>query len=136
VADGAGFLIHHQVWDQWLILKRSPWTGNPKRWSIPGGRVDRADRDLYHTAVREAIEEMGSLPGSIMPIAEVELARPRSRGRYLAILIATADLTWTPALNWEHTKWRWATLEKIVQLKRTSLLDAVLLNLSNRSGQT
>ena len=127
MADAAGFLIYHQIYRRYLIVKRAPSTNNGRQWSIPGGRADRRDATLYTTAVREAIEELGGLPQLLDPIGELRLRKPSGRGQYLVVVIGTRDLVWAPRLNWEHTKWRWATLSEICNLRRrTKLLDTIL----------
>jgi 8-oxo-dGTP pyrophosphatase MutT (NUDIX family) len=45
-----------------LLLQRSPLSGNPGTWGLPGGNADATDTCLLHTARREAEEEMGAVP--------------------------------------------------------------------------
>jgi 8-oxo-dGTP pyrophosphatase MutT (NUDIX family) len=43
-----------------LLLRRS--AHNDNTWGLPGGNVDATDASLEATAVREAVEEMGTVP--------------------------------------------------------------------------
>lgn len=45
-----------------LLLRRSATSGNPGTLGLPGGNKDAEDEDLMTTALREAREEMGSVP--------------------------------------------------------------------------
>lgn len=126
MADAAGILFYHQIYRRYLVVKRAPGTNNGKRWSIPGGRADRTDRSLYATAIRECVEELGSLPQLLDPVGEIRLRKP-SGGIYLVIIVGTRDLAWEPQLNWEHTKWRWLTRSEVYGLRRrTTLLNSIL----------
>lgn len=133
MTNAAGFLFYHQIYQRYLVVKRAPGTNNGKRWSIPGGRVDRTDRSLYATAVRECVEELGSLPQLLDPIGEIRLRKP-SGGSYLVIVVGVRDLAWEPRLNWEHTKWRWLTRDEVYRLRRrTTLLNSIFAQVSRVS---
>lgn len=45
-----------------LLVKRSKIMKSPETWDIPGGRNDGPDKSILTTGIREATEELGSLP--------------------------------------------------------------------------
>ena len=47
--------------------------------SLPGGGMDRVDRDFRDTALREASEEMGITPGDVTILGELDDVETRSR---------------------------------------------------------
>lgn len=58
----------YQTVPQLLLTKRSATLKNhPGQIAFPGGRADAGDRDLSHTALREAHEEVG-LPHAIVDV--------------------------------------------------------------------
>ncbi len=48
-----------------LFIRRSEQVSHQGQVAFPGGRVEPTDRDLSHTALREAHEEVGILPESV-----------------------------------------------------------------------
>ena len=56
-----------------LLNKRTDWVEHHKgEISFPGGRRDGSDRTLLETALREAHEEMGVLPGDVEVLGELD----------------------------------------------------------------
>ena len=53
-----------------LLLQRTS-KHNFGTWGLPGGNTDATDRDLLHTASREAEEEMGASVPAYEVVAEV-----------------------------------------------------------------
>ena len=51
---------------------------NDKTWGLPGGNADVGDASLLETAKREAIEEMGMLPGSFNDVKEHKVMSDRA----------------------------------------------------------
>lgn len=54
-----------------LTRRRTDLRRHAGEISFPGGRRDETDRDLAHTAVREAEEEIGLRPGDVTLIGEL-----------------------------------------------------------------
>ena len=64
-----------------LLMKRSSYNGtHSAQVSFPGGKVEKTDTDHFHTALREANEEVGVEQSSVEIIGELsELYIPPSR---------------------------------------------------------
>jgi 8-oxo-dGTP pyrophosphatase MutT (NUDIX family) len=71
-----------------LLIRRAerhndPWSGH---WSFPGGRRDRGDPDLLHTALRELDEECGiRLERQSLETALAPTIAGRAAGPYLTV---------------------------------------------------
>lgn len=94
-----------------LVLKRSARASNAGTWGLPGGRCD-AEESPGRAALREATEELGSLPpADVVGCLSVRRARA---GRYdVYVVRASAEVRerWRPHLCSEHTRYRWVRLE-------------------------
>jgi 8-oxo-dGTP pyrophosphatase MutT (NUDIX family) len=97
---------------------RDPWSGH---MAFPGGREDPGDPSLYHTAVRETLEEValdlerhGRLLGPLAPLPAV--ARGRNVGITIAPfvfeLLADTPLVISPK---EVTETIWAPLDPLLR---------------------
>ena len=66
--------------DALLLIRRAERTGDP--WSghmaLPGGRQDPADPDLFSTAVRETVEEVGLPLGRAQLLGSLDDVVPRT----------------------------------------------------------
>ena len=49
--------------DQKVLLLLRNSKHNDSTWGLPGGNAEAGDANLLQTATREAVEEMGALPG-------------------------------------------------------------------------
>ena len=63
-----------------LLIKRAhheddPWSGH---MALPGGRRDRADASLLHTATRETLEETGLVLDGALRLGRLETVSPQS----------------------------------------------------------
>jgi 8-oxo-dGTP diphosphatase len=86
--DAAVAIVHALGDDSVLLIRRAernsdPWSGH---WSFPGGRREREDGDLLHTALRELEEECGIplAPEQLQAALPLAIARRRV-GRYLIV---------------------------------------------------
>lgn len=101
----AGLLLFRED-GRLLLLRRSPELADGGTWSVPGGALEPGEEPL-EAALREAREEMGSVPGA------GEIGRHRAdMGRYVYwTFAAIADedevSDWEPRLNWENVDWGW-----------------------------
>lgn len=114
-SSGSGILYAYK--DKLLLLQRSPSVMDGGTWGIPGGAIPVNDAgkpaDAYKSALREAREELGSLPpGDRKPVEKHVYADPDSSFTYTTFTVELprrAYVSWTPTLNWEHTDWGWYT---------------------------
>ena len=107
--EGAGLLMFSGK--KLLVLKRSKKVDDPKTWGIPGGHREKDDIDLYATARREAIEELGAVPQYTI-VGEIEVKNGNKL--FTGVLTRTDHHVireWAPILNKEHTAYKWASLE-------------------------
>ena len=52
-----------------MLLRNSKHNHNT--WGLPGGNADREDDELWQTALREATEEMTTVPADYRVLGEV-----------------------------------------------------------------
>jgi 8-oxo-dGTP pyrophosphatase MutT (NUDIX family) len=74
----AGILVYCKDDGTILMIRRSNEMKNPGKWDLPGGHGNKSDDDPFHTAMREATEEIGILPNNEDYIGEhVVLVEPK-----------------------------------------------------------
>ena len=56
-----------------LTVRNANLSSHPGQISFPGGRVDEGDRDVGHTALREAEEELGIRPADVTLLGALSL---------------------------------------------------------------
>lgn len=66
--------------------------------AFPGGRVDRGDRDVVYTALRETEEEVGVLPSQIQPLGFLDPYATITGFRVLPV-VARIDPGYVPRLQ-------------------------------------
>lgn len=115
---GAGLFIVTQDTKKVLLLKRSMESGNPGTWGLPGGNRDDEDGDdLFVTAVREATEEMGSVPSGIHQHGAILTKRGKSgQKHYTVFLVEVEKGDFEPRLNEEHTDFMWTPVKDLPNL--------------------
>jgi 8-oxo-dGTP pyrophosphatase MutT (NUDIX family) len=104
-----------------LLIRRATRQGDP--WSgqigLPGGRLDRTDPSLEHTALRETMEEVGlDLRASGLVLGHLDELRPRTPvlppiivRPYVCAVLTTPDLV----LSDEVAEARWVRLSELFQ---------------------
>lgn len=100
-----------------LILKRAKESNHGKTWSLPGGNYDpELDRGLYETALREAREELGSVP-DISSVRGSLLVRwgEDDDNEFTVFLVETSANKglWQPELDVENTDSKWISLKDL-----------------------
>ena len=112
--SGAGLLIVSD--GEVLLLLRSPKSGNPNTWGLPGGNLDAGETAIA-AALREATEELGQRVPNYSVNSEITTMRGKKIDKLFIVFvveISAADkLTFAPALNEEHTQFRWFKLSEI-----------------------
>lgn len=113
-----------------LFIRRAehesdPWSGH---MAFPGGRFDRKDPDLAHTAVRETLEEVGiDLRRDAEPVGELDDLPAMARGRPVGLVIS--PFVWAMrndsplVLNHEVTEAVWAPVEPLYRGERITTID-------------
>src|SRR3989338_9049715 len=119
---------------KFLLVRRSAERypeGGPK-WDIVGGRIEPGT-PLLENLKREIAEEVGlALTAEPRLIAAQDILR--IPGRHVVRLTYAAPISGTPRLDSDHTEFRWATRQELLQLTEReldiyvkALLDANLL---------
>lgn len=107
--QGAGVLLVCLEDNTALLLQRSERVEEPGTWGIAGGAI-ASDEDSQAGAIREATEELGSLPKLEALIDTVEFVQGKFKyDSHLYAVSLEEKKRWTPtiALNWENTNARW-----------------------------
>ena len=107
----AGMLIYVFEGEQvrCLLQKRSPHVHSGGTWSIPGGALDRGESPALG-ALREAFEEMGSVPH----LDHVAVITHDFGGWEYHTVIAEAEARFTPEDGqWESESAGWFTFEEM-----------------------
>lgn len=110
---GAGLLLH--CGDQALVLLRTSKHNN-NTWGLPGGNSDASDNNLFETAKREAIEEMGHLPEFLLKGKVLTVRGKRNQKHYTVFMCeisSEAKAAYIPQLNYEHSTWKWFPMHEL-----------------------
>ena len=110
-----------------LLIKRAeherdPWSG---QMALPGGRWERDDPGLLHTAIRETLEETGvDLAGAGVPIgrlSDVEPASPRlPRMRIAPYVFAVPEATEARVASRELADVHWIPIDVLADATTAS----------------
>ena len=100
--------------DQILVMKRSNKTQASGKWSLPGGALEFKE-DPFTGIQREIREETG------LVIHKLDLFSARSRmspeNNFVVVLCYLGKTTHNDIeLNWEHTDFKWVTVEEALKL--------------------
>ncbi len=101
---------------KYLLLHRSEkfYPGIPDAWDIPGGRIEPGIR-LEENLARELQEEIQlSMNSTPRLIAAQDILR--GNGRHVVRLAYVADTAGTPALNEEHSEYRWLNVKEMLAM--------------------
>ena len=100
-----------------LLLKRASDSNNGESWAVPGGNYDpELDKSLYETALREAWEELGSVPTFTALLGSIGVDwGDNDENEYTFFLVETSanNGTWRVELNDEHTESAWVALKEL-----------------------
>ncbi len=100
-----------------LLLERSDASNHGGTWSMPGGNFDPTlDETLYDTAVREALEELGSVPDVAAALGSLVVDwGEEDENKFTVFFVETTanNGTWRAKLNEEHTASAWFALSDL-----------------------
>ena len=103
--------------DRFLIILRSPKAHYfPNHWDFPGGTLEHGEDPLAGVE-REVKEETGLTVEALKVVGVVELDLDSTgHTTHMFTLYATRVVSGDVTLSHEHTDFRWATREEILQL--------------------
>lgn len=101
-----------------LLLKRAPQMRHPNEWDIPGGRADKTDSDVLHTARREVLEELSTLPKNKRLLTKYVIHKSKTSNKYHVFVYAISQETkqrWHNQikLDKESSEFKWFHLTKL-----------------------
>ena len=95
--------------------------------SFPGGARDPEDEDLWATAVRETVEELGVDPNSLQQLGALDDYPTFSSGYIVSPFIAAV----TPPEEWKASP---AEIESVIELPLKQLIDVGRMEVWEREG--
>ena len=123
-----------------MIRRNSSY--NDKCWDFPGGQIDPndypasvsadialgvgPDSGSWRGAMREATEELASLPRSLRIVSVVQLYRANNTKRYtlyIATIPSSAFAAWQPQLSLEHDAWAWVPAAAVNALETAGVAE-------------
>jgi len=104
-----------------LLTKRASYKGtHSAQISFPGGKIEKSDKNLTHTALRETFEEVGVLQNEIQIIREIT-----------NVYIPPSNFLATPFFAMMHQKPEFKTnheVDEIIEVTLKDLLDDINLD--------
>ena len=112
--SGCLFVRNHPQFDrQILLILRSPDVEEPDTWGISGGALSVGESDLFSSALRETLEEIGSVP-PFRKIGQYVWKAPNGSFTYTTFILEVSDMSWTPNdFNWEVSDAVWVSYDQI-----------------------
>jgi len=99
---------------RYLIAKRLPGGDMGGRWEFPGGKIEEGE-DCWKALEREYMEEFGIKVKATLPIGEAVFKHGDEDFLLSAFWVELPRNLMNMALT-EHSEWRWATLDEILEL--------------------
>jgi len=99
---------------RYLIAKRLPGGDMGGRWEFPGGKIEEGE-DCWKALEREYMEEFGIKVKATLPIGEAVFKHGDEDFLLSAFWVELPRNLMNMALI-EHSEWRWATLDEILEL--------------------
>jgi 8-oxo-dGTP diphosphatase len=102
---------------RYLIAKRLPGGDMGGRWEFPGGKIEEGE-DCWKALEREFMEEFGIKVKATLPIGEAVFKHGEQDFLLSAFWVELPRNLMNIALT-EHSEWRWASLDEILELDFT-----------------
>jgi 8-oxo-dGTP pyrophosphatase MutT (NUDIX family) len=117
-ASGVLFVRNHPHfgWQLLMTLRSNNVDFEPNTWGVTGGAIPEHE-DSFASALRETMEEIGSVPQNYRLIDEYVWQAPNGTFTYTTYIVEVLDLAWEDyQLNWEVSDARWVSMEGASQL--------------------
>lgn len=99
---------------RYFIARRLPVGDMGGKWEFPGGKLEPGE-DCWMTIEREYLEEFNLSVKATLPIAEALFTHGGNEFLLSAFWVELPDSFDGMRLS-EHSEWRWASLDEILQL--------------------
>jgi 8-oxo-dGTP pyrophosphatase MutT (NUDIX family) len=115
--------------EPWIVLtKRSQGVRSHKgEISFPGGSQDQTDADLWGTAVRETVEELGVDPAALQPLGALDDYPTFSSGFVVSAFVAAVD----PPQRWRPSEHE---IDEVIELPLDVLAQSHRTEVWEREG--
>lgn len=113
---GVKALIYHPQKKKFLCLKANEGSYNPQLspWELPGGRVDKGEKDLLAVLDREVTEELGAITYEYKGIVDQFIGRSYGDESYAMTVHLLSFIGGHITLSDEHETYKWIdSLEEI-----------------------
>lgn len=106
--------------DKFLLLKRSPEKDfKPGVWEIVTGRLEREEQPVQGV-LREVEEEVGLTVKVVMPIHTTFFYRGSKEFPMVFITYWCRHLDGDVSLSWEHSEFKWVTMDDALEIYKDS----------------
>jgi len=115
--NASGLLITTQEFREFLLFRRSSVVSSSGKYSVPGGmrKSDNPHEIPIETALREAREEIGTIPSGKINPTPLEYNSPKGL-HYLTFILEVepkTKQTYSPDLDFEHDSYLWVRREDL-----------------------
>jgi len=126
---GVLIMLFERDGEPWVVLTERTHTVSLHKGEIsfPGGARDPGDEDLWATAVRESVEELGVDPNSLQHLGALDDYPTFSSGYIVSPFIAAV----TPPEGWKASP---AEIAHVIELPLKLLLDVGRMEVWEREG--
>lgn len=126
---GVLIMLFERDGEPWVVLTERTHTVSLHKGEIsfPGGARDPGDEDLWATAVRESVEELGVDPNSLQQLGALDDYPTFSSGYIVSPFIAAV----TPPEEWKASP---AEIAHVIELPLKLLLDVGRMEVWERDG--
>lgn len=125
--SGCVFVRNHpKQGRQILLVLRSPDVEQPNTWGTTGGALPVGETDLFLSAIRETIEEIGLIP-PFKKIGEYKWKAPNGTFTYTTFILEIDDMNWTPMdFNWEVSDAVWVNAQELPEFDLHFGMESIL----------
>jgi len=126
---GVLIMLFERDGEPWVVLTERTHTVSMHKGEIsfPGGARDPGDEDLWATAVRESVEELGVDPNSLQQLGALDDYPTFSSGYIVSPFIAAV----TPPEEWKAST---AEIAHVIELPLKLLVDVGRMEVWERDG--
>jgi 8-oxo-dGTP diphosphatase len=107
-----------------LIVKRHPKSRtDPEMWELPGGKVEKGEH--FADALVREIKEETNLDVNVGDFCEA-IQNDYPHKRTVQLMMYLDDINGSVEISDEHTQFKWASMDEIINLKLSTSFKKVL----------